>query len=288
MGTLVAKLGIPDGISTVAQMSPDVLGGGIGSFVAASLGVANFGGGVVFEPMRIWSDGDEISICNPDPDACDSDIFIVKTEIIAREFSAAGVASHSNSPLTDDTATMFKMLPVKAMVRGCGDVNRRIIDVGQPIAVRGPRASIAIVAPTSIFDLNRGLPSGGLEEGFEVNIYARACPCHCGLPALPTLTYFHAVAGGENLRNRVFVVPRGARSLIFGTFPAGPTNIQFWLGNPNSAVSTQLGAQPIIPSALFAAPIELSLFGGASHILIDPDYTAPGFVFMRWQIGDSP
>ncbi len=264
MAKRIAHLLVADSVSSICQ-SP------------AFPTLGEFSGTEAF----IYSDGFEV--CNLDPCQQPGDRMVVETNVLVRRFVAGA------PPLVEELSTQSKFAAVKIMVNSCSGDNRRIIDVGYPIVVDGPQARLAVLAPAfaGAWDLGRGAPPPFLfEEAWEVMVYARACPARCCYPPLPQLTHFRQVDAGLPNTALTFVVPRGAREMILGSVPAGPTTLQFWTGDPNSATAFQMGQQPIVPSAVFGSPTELSIFGSPSHVLFTPAPTAPGFLYFRWTIGD--
>lgn len=215
----------------------------------------------------------------------DGDRFMIETNVLQRQF--AGITAQPK--LVEDSATMFKSSLVKVMVSSCdGSPTRRIIDPGYPITVRGPRARLAILAPFDAVDLDRGIgvTLGGetpqLEESFEIDIYARACPLPCYTPPSPQLTWWILHEGGEPDADFVAVVPRGARRLVCGDFDANVIFIEFWQGVPGSAASQMIGVQTIAPAIVI--PLDVPIFGSPTHIRFQSPPLQPGQMYMRWEI----
>lgn len=273
MSTRIALLAVPDALVVVAQ-TPS----------APSLGEAS-GARATSEPMIVVSDGNEI--CNPDPNACPGDLFLVTTNVLARAW--AGLPSTTQPKLSEDTATQFKTTVVKVMVSSCDGNSRRIIDPGYPIVVRGPKARIAVLAPGSAADVDRpalqrldGEGPAQLEEAWEIAIFATACPLRCYSPPLPQLTYWYAYEGAADLTTFIFTVPRGARRLVIADLDAAITELQFWQGQPGTAASVQIGTQALVPAP--AGAVDIPIFGSPTHIFFLGTPDNPGELLMRWEI----
>lgn len=197
----------------------------------------------------------------------------VSGQVLARQ----AMTVDSRPALGAETAQWRKQIEVKLRVSAVNGPMRTLIDSDSHIVVGG-NVCVEILAPQSWSYLVRPADT---ESMVEARVYVNACVACCDdREPNGQLTFFRTPSAAEVRANMGWLTPKGAVGMRYTEWGAGPDHLEFFDGDYNGGVATQLGRVPIAT----ADDRRLELFGAVGSVLWQPNSTSNRPVMTVWEI----